>query len=141
MQGEHYLKAAYAYLYIRDFEHAQEAFEKAIASDPFNALYYFHASITALRSEDFDLAMTWALRAAKLEPDNPMYKQHLDVVMAAIYNRDARTAFLNGDVDEAMKRFKSALELDPLNEEAQQALYSLDESYYKVPDTKQEGTS
>jgi tetratricopeptide (TPR) repeat protein len=140
MQGEEYLRAAYGYLYIRDFEHAREAFEKAIAADPENALYYFHASITALRNDLYDLAMMWATQAAELEPHNPMYQQHVDIVLAAIYNREAQIAYTNGDLNRAREQFRAALELDPLNDEALRVLQQLEDSTFEQSNGKQEGT-
>jgi tetratricopeptide (TPR) repeat protein len=140
MQGDQYLRAAYGYLYIRDFLHAKEAFEKAIAANPDNALYYFHASITALRNDLFDLAIIWAMRATELEPDNPMYQQHVDIVQAAIYHREAQEAFANGDFERAIEQFQAALDLDPLNDEALRVLERLKENLFEQSDEKQEGT-
>ncbi len=128
MRGEQFLKAAYAYLFIHDFEHAKKAFEQAIACDPENPLYYFHASITAIRSEELDVAMNWATRAVNLEPDNELYGQHLNVVQATILNRNGREACLNGNTKLAKQQFTMALMLDPLNEDAKQALLALEQS-------------
>ena len=139
MQGDQYLRAAYGYLYIRDFKHAKEAFERAIAADPENALYYFHASITALRNDLFELAMSWAERAVKLEPDNPMYQQHVDIVRSGVYHREAQTAFANGDFEHAIAQFQAALELDPLNDEAFRVLELLNEKAFEQANEKQEG--
>lgn len=125
MYGELYLKAAYAYLYIRDFDRAKEAFEHAISCEPNNPVYYFYASITALRSDSVDKAFEWAIRAADLQPDEALYSQHVDVVKAAMLTRDAHAAYINGDIDTAVQKYQAALELDPLCEDTVHALQSL----------------
>lgn len=83
MLGERWLKVAFSYLYIRDFNRAMEAFRRAIACDPDNPACYFHASVTALRNEDWEPALAWAAEAARLAPENVLYQEHLRRVQAA----------------------------------------------------------
>ncbi|MCL6515532.1 tetratricopeptide repeat protein [Alicyclobacillus sp.] len=82
MLGERWLKVAFSYLYIRDFDRAMEAFRRAIACEPDNPACYFHGSVTALRNEDWEPALAWAEAAARLAPDNVLYQEHLCRVRA-----------------------------------------------------------
>ncbi len=123
--GENYLKAAYAYLYIRDFERAAESFAKAIESSPDNPEYYFHASLTALRNDCPDLALEWALSAFRLDPDNPLYREHLAVVESSQLTKRGHEAVLEGAEEQAIRLFQEALDRDPLNDEARGCLKRL----------------
>lgn len=125
MAGENYFKAAYSYLYIRDFERATDAFRHAIESDPENPCYYFHASVTALRNGHRALALQWARRATELDPDDPLYRAHLGVVKSNILADQARSARDEGDLTRARLLWLAALRHDPLNEEADVALHAL----------------
>ncbi len=126
MKGEQYLRAAYAYLYIRDFERAETAFERAIESDPANPQYYFHASITALRSDHLDKALFLAKEALRLAPDNELYLEHVNMVEASMLTVDGQQALENGDVDLAKANFQRALERNPLDNTAADALAILE---------------
>lgn len=126
VKGEQYLRAAYAYLYIRDFQRAETAFEQAIASDPDNPQYYFHASITALRSEHRDKALFLAKEALRLQPENELYQEHVKVVEAAILTVDGQQALEKGNIALAREHFHRALERNPLDNTAADALASLE---------------
>lgn len=125
VSGEQYMKAAYAYLYIRDFASAVEAFQRAIACDPENPAYYFRASVTAHRSEQLDLARMWAEEAVALDPENALYRQHLDVILASIAFKQGVQAILNGNYDDAKAWLEAAAAHDPLNTEVRTALSKL----------------
>lgn len=126
--GENYLKAAYAYLYIRDFERAAESFARAIESSPMNPEYYFHASLTALRNDCPDLALEWALSAFRLDPDNPLYREHLAVVESSQLTKQGHDALLVGANERARHFFQEALDRDPLNDEARGCLEELNDN-------------
>lgn len=126
MEGEQFLRAAYAYLYIHDFERAAMAFEKAIASDPDNPEYYFHASITLLRSGNKERALFLAQRAVQLEPENQLYQEHVKMVESSILTEDGQRALERGELDVAREMFNSALERNPLDYAATEALALLD---------------
>jgi len=128
MSGEGYMKAAYAYLYIRDFERAAASFARAIACDPNNPSYYFRASVTAHRSGLYQMAHEFAKQAAELDPDNPMYVGHLDIVEAALSVAKGQAAYIEGDKSLAKAAFEAALERDPLNVDAARALASYTDS-------------
>lgn len=120
--GEGYMKAAYAYLYIRDFARASEAFKRAIESDPTNPTYYFRASVTAHRNGLHELALEFAKQAVEIAPSNALYQSHLDIVEAAILVLEGQAAILEGNMSQAVASFESALERDPLNTDARVAL-------------------
>jgi len=125
MAGEGFFRAAFSYLYIGEYERAMEAFEKAIKADPLQSSYYFHASVTALRNEFLDEARTWAEAAASLEPQSPLYAQHVDTVIAQQWVQQARIAHSGGDTERAKSLLKQAVERDPLNESATDLLEKL----------------
>lgn len=125
MTGENYLKAAYSYLYIRDFAKAADAFRRAIESNPDNPSYYFHASVTALRNDCHNLALEWAEEAVRLEPDNPLYREHQLVVKSSVLTTKGHTSLLEGDESGAVGWFDQALQFDPLNDEARACLERL----------------
>lgn len=120
MSGEQYLKAAYAYLYIQDFERAREAFERAIACDPDNPTYYFRASITAHRSGHLGLARQWALEATLKHPGHALYRQHLATVESSMAILRAKQARADNQRAEAFGALEEALAYDSLNTEAMQ---------------------
>lgn len=120
MSGEQYLKAAYAYLYIHDFERAREAFERAIACDPENPTYYFRASVTAHRSGQLALAKKWAIEATTKNPNHPLYRQHLATVESSIAVQRAIQELEINHREEAFSALEEALAYDPLNTEASQ---------------------
>lgn len=118
MQGEQYLKSAFSYLFIGDYERAVAAFHEAMEADPKNPLFAFHGSVTALRNGDLDLAERWAVRALAIDPTHPMYIQHLQRIRSKREVRMAETAVDQGDQAAANARLERALRLDPLNEQA-----------------------
>lgn len=82
MSGDNFLRAAYGYLYLGDFQKATEAFGRAIEADPDNPSYYYLGSVTAMRNGDWDTAVRWARRATELAPRDPMYNEHARLVEA-----------------------------------------------------------
>lgn len=125
MTGENYFKSAYSYLYIRDFARAEDAFRRAIESNPNNPEYYFHASVTALRNDRLDLASEWVAAATRLDPENPLYREHQAVVRSCVLTRKGHEALLEGSMDEALQAFEEALTQDPMNEDAIRSLEKL----------------
>lgn len=81
MSGENYLRAAYGYLYLGDFEEAMGAFSRAIEAEPDNASYYFFGSVTAMRNEDWQTALRWAQEAVRLAPEEELYQEHVRLVV------------------------------------------------------------
>lgn len=81
MTGDNYLRAAYSYLYIGDYDKASDSFSRAMAENPQNPAYYFYASVTALRSGDANHAKQWAERALDLAPSDAFYQEHLWMVL------------------------------------------------------------
>jgi tetratricopeptide (TPR) repeat protein len=118
VNGERYIKAAFAYLYIREFRRAIESFQRAMEVEPENPVYFFHASVTALRNQMYDYALLWAERAAELAPNNELYAEHLNVVRSSILTAEAMLAKSVGNWAEALRLLHDAMERDPLNEEA-----------------------
>jgi tetratricopeptide (TPR) repeat protein len=118
MSGEQYLKAAYAYLYIHEFERAREAFQQAIACDPENPTYYFRASVTAHRSGQLQLAKQWATQAIERNPYLALYQQHLASVESSLAVLRAKEAQAQNQKSEAFGALEEALAYDPLNTEA-----------------------
>jgi|GEM_PF-5037621 len=80
MRGEDFLRAAFSYLFIGDYQQAQAAFAKAIAANPDSAAFAFHGSVTAWRNGDKEQALAWALQAITLEPENRLYLQHYQMI-------------------------------------------------------------
>lgn len=122
MQGEQYLKSAFSYLFIGDYERAVGAFQDAIEADPKNPLFAFHGSVTALRNGDLDLAERWAVRALATDPTHPMYVQHLQRVRSTREVSVAKDAIGAGNREAANASLERALRLDPLNEQAESML-------------------
>lgn len=122
VSGEQFLRAAYAYLYIRDFDKAAKAFASAIESDPENPEYYFHASITEMRSGHYERALTLAQTAARLSPDNELHREHVKLVESAILTAEGERGLENGHFEQARENFQSALLYNPLNQTAAEAL-------------------
>jgi tetratricopeptide (TPR) repeat protein len=118
VNGERFIKAAFAYLYIREFQRAIESFQRAMEVEPENPVYFFHASLTALRNRMYDNALLWAERAAELAPNNELYAEHLNVVRSSILTAEAMMAKSVGNWAEALRLLHDAMERDPLNEEA-----------------------
>lgn len=122
MQTDRWLKIAYAYLYIRDFDAAKRAFEQAICDQPENPEYHLHASITAMRSGDHEFALTCAINALELEPSNPLYQHHYSVTLAGQLVAQALVCIGAGDYKTAEQNLQEALTLDSLNEQAAMTL-------------------
>jgi tetratricopeptide (TPR) repeat protein len=118
VNGERYIKAAFAYLYIREFRRAIESFQRAMEVEPDNPVYFFHASVTALRNQMYDHALLWAERAAELAPKNALYTEHVNVVRSSMLTAAAMNAKSVGNWAEALRLLHEAIKRDPLNEEA-----------------------
>lgn len=125
MISDIWLRTAYSYLYIRDFDGAKRTFQEAIVNHPNHAEYHFHASVTAFRSHDYDFALETAVAASQLEPDNELYLAHVDIVRSAQLVTIGRAKLSIGEWDEARRCFVEALERDPLNEQAHIGLQML----------------
>ncbi|KPV44859.1 tetratricopeptide repeat protein [Alicyclobacillus ferrooxydans] len=128
MPRERWLKTAYAYLYIRDFDAARRAFEQAIAEDPDNPETYFHASVTALRNGEIAYAEEAAAKAAELAPDNSLYVAHLGAVRAEVLVLKAEKALGEGLILESKQLLEDALTADPLCERAYELQQALEQS-------------
>lgn len=124
MQGEQFLKSAFSYLFIGDYERAVRAFHDAMEADPKNPVFAFHGSVTALRNGDLDLAERWAVRALASDPTHPMYIQHLQRIRSKREVCAAEDAIGAGDRAAAAARLERALTLDPLNEKAASMLFT-----------------
>lgn len=118
MSADRLIQAAYAYLYIGDFEEAKAAFARAVEEDPADPKPYFCASITAHRSGDYDEAERFVLEALRLEPDAVLYNTHLTTVRASRWLDAGVKAYLKGDVANAILYCETALHIDPLHEAA-----------------------
>ncbi len=128
MVEDRWLKTAYSYLFIRDFEKAMNTFKNAIGSNPQNPAYYFHGSITAVRSGNLAEAIAWAETAKALEPDNELYNQHWHVIRARLLVKQGLEMMQCGRLAEAQLLFASALNHDPLNQEAEHFVSHCDPS-------------
>jgi Tfp pilus assembly protein PilF len=118
MRGDNYLRAAYAYLYIHDFNRASEAFQRAIDTNPDNPEYHFHASVTAVRNGDLEAAWHSAREAVRIAPEEPFYRMHLAFVGSKRLHSWGRRAMAAGDTELAILLLSAAVQADPLNEEA-----------------------
>jgi tetratricopeptide (TPR) repeat protein len=134
---DRWLNTAYSYLFIRDFDKAMDVFRNAICSNPQNPAYYFHASITAVRSGNLTEAIIWAESAKTLEPDNDLYKQHWHVIRAKLLVKDGLEMLQRGRLAEAQHLFASALSHDPLNQEAEYFVSHCDPSSAILDATEQ----
>ncbi|MFB5189362.1 tetratricopeptide repeat protein [Alicyclobacillus fastidiosus] len=137
MSAARLIQAAYAYLYIGDFAEAKAAFERAIQEEPDNAEAYFCASITAHRSGHNEEAEAYIERAMSLSPDVALYSAQYHTIRASRFVEQARLAYIEGQVDAALRLLEQAVAEDPLNDEAQamktelSALHPSDEDAFK----------
>lgn len=125
MNSDRHLQIGYAYLYIRDFARAAQAFEEAIVQDPTNPECYFHASMTAHRNNLLDLAEQRAIQALQLDATNPLYRQHLEEVIASKLVLEAEQEVEHGNILGAKQKLLEAIERDPLNHQAEMQLHHL----------------
>jgi tetratricopeptide (TPR) repeat protein len=123
--GESYFRAAFSYLYIRDFERALAAFRAAIASNPEEPRYYFHGSLTAWRNGDLQLAEHWAKQAVVLAPTHSLYRHHWLWMRGQRLLERARRALARGDLEAAARYARAASRCDPLDEAARSLLRQL----------------
>lgn len=122
MSADKFIRAAYAYLYIGDFEEAKAAFARAIEEEPTNPEPYFCASITAHRSGEYEEAERFVLEALRLDPSALLYQTHLKTVRASRWLDAGVNAYIKGNVSDAIACCKKALDIDPLHEAAQAQL-------------------
>jgi tetratricopeptide (TPR) repeat protein len=114
--GNGKIKEAYLEIFHGDYEKAIEAFKKAIEQDPDNASFYYKLSITCARSNKLDAAINAAEIAHSLEPEEPRYKIHLDMLRSRERCNKAKD-LLDDPIQttHAITLLKQALKLDPLN--------------------------
>ncbi|MCY0888194.1 MAG: tetratricopeptide repeat protein [Alicyclobacillaceae bacterium] len=118
MDGDYFMRKGYAHLYDQHFDLAREAFLQAIACNPTNPDYYFHASVTLHRNGQLQEALTLAERAATLCPENDLYRQHREEVIASLLVEDAKHWLSKRRYEEALRCYAEAKMWDPLNEQA-----------------------
>ena len=124
MVQDPWLRTAYSYLYIRNFDKALDSFRRAMDSDPTNPEYRFHASITAFRSGLTDLARQWGQEAVDLDPESELYRQHLGVVQSKQWVTEGVAAETRGELEVAIDAYGEAVQADPFNQEAHELLQS-----------------
>lgn len=129
MSGERFIHSAYAYLYIGSFERAELAFSRAIEMEPDNPEPYFLASITAHRNQSYEEALQLAQKATELAPEETLYRAHLNTVQASLLVEQAKSAYIQGDTACALRMYQSAIESDPLHDEARSQLSELCQLY------------
>ncbi|WP_442601075.1 tetratricopeptide repeat protein [Paenibacillus sp. KN14-4R] len=116
MESDFHIKKAYESLLLSDFEAAIDWFHKAIQSDPHNASLYYRLSITYFRSNKLMKAGQYAHQAALLEPDNEVYRLHVERLQAQELVKQAQLG-LDGSAESAYTAIlliTQALEWDPL---------------------------
>ncbi|GMA48712.1 hypothetical protein GCM10025857_00690 [Alicyclobacillus contaminans] len=118
MPDSPWFQTACAYLFIRDFDRALNAFRRAMEEHPDDPDCYFHASITALRSGRLDDAERWAAEARRLSPQDSLYEAHWQRVQADRLVEHSLRAWRNGLTEDALRLVQKALELNPLNDQA-----------------------
>ncbi len=120
MDGETCLRQAYEAIFHGDFESAIYWFGQAIAIEPHNAAYHYKGSITCARSGKLALAMTYALRAVELNPEDPDYQLNLRTITARQRILDARNllSLPVPEVEKSLGLLKEAAQFDPLSAEA-----------------------
>lgn len=129
MSTDRLIHAAYAYLYIGDFQQAKAAFERAANEHPERPEPLFLASITALRSGMYDEAERLIRQALCLSPLSTTYQTQLALVQASAWNASARAAYIDGHVEEALLCCQNALDADPQNDEALQLIADIARRY------------
>jgi tetratricopeptide (TPR) repeat protein len=120
MDGETCLRQAYEAIFQGDFESAVFWFGQAIAFEPENAAYLYKGSVTCARSGKLSLAMTYALKAVELNPEDSTYQMNLRVIMARQRILDARNllSLSTPDTEKSLVLLKEAAYFDPLSAEA-----------------------
>lgn len=119
-QAEQQIQKAYQAILDSDFEQAIEWFERAIDLDPDNAVYHFKLSITYMRSNKLEQALTHAEKALQLDDGNEQYMQHIHNIRAR-QQTAAVQKMLAGRPDQtemAINGLKQAVEMDPLYADA-----------------------
>lgn len=75
-----YTSTALEYYIKKDYKNAYEWFNKAVVTDPKNALYRYNLGSILTALMDFSAAEKEMLEATKLDPENQTYKIGLDIV-------------------------------------------------------------
>jgi len=143
MDGETCLRQANEAILQGDFESAIFWFGQAIAIEPENAAYHYRGSVTCARSGKLTQAMTYALRAVELNPDEPSYQLNLRMIMSRKKILDARQllSLPSPDIELSIAHLKDASQLDPLSAEARLMLgilYRLQRNYKLALDSLQD---
>ena len=125
MTGQNYLRAAYAYLYIGDYQSAAAAFQRAVDAEPDNPDFWFAGSITLLRNGRLRDAMAWARAAVRLDPADVLYHSHLLQVQSAWLTERAMQAVERRQSTCAVAMLQEAVRRDPCNAEAARRLEQL----------------
>ncbi|MFC4302864.1 tetratricopeptide repeat protein [Cohnella boryungensis] len=134
MNGDACLQQAYDAILQGDFEAAIRWFGQAISLEPDNADYYYRGSITCARSGKTSLAMSYARKAAELNPDEPSYRLHLCALLSRERIALAKQWLHLPEPDNGavVAILKEAIQLDPLAAEAKLLLgiaYRAERSY------------
>ncbi|MBO8170736.1 MAG: tetratricopeptide repeat protein [Bacillaceae bacterium] len=117
--GEDYIHRAYNAILQKDYRLAVYYFKKAIQSDPDNASYRYKLSITHARNNDLAEALKEAEAACYLNPDVPLYRQHLDSMKSRYLTQKAHDAMEKGEETTAIESLlQQAISLNPLNTDA-----------------------
>ena len=137
------------YAGIRFYEHAVEAYERAIQFDPDYATAHHNLGVVHYKMGSFNEAQTELETAIELWPDMPRFHYTLGVVLkddkklpaaierfsraismapdyARAYYRRGRAYFYNGDMEKACSDLETVIKLDP---ELHDAFYNLGEIY------------
>ncbi|HEY0827788.1 MAG TPA: tetratricopeptide repeat protein [Bacilli bacterium] len=120
MDGDQFVKKAYASILAHDFEQAISWFEQAIAADPGNASYHYKLSITCARSNKLHKAIEHAQKAIELNKTREEYQFHLYNLRAKdlIIHAGKYLHYDNRNHLMAISLLKQAIALDPLAIEA-----------------------
>lgn len=120
-----YIRKAYEAIVNQDYEQAAGWFAKAVEQEPDNASHHYRYSITLARSDKLAKALEHAERAAMLDPDDPGYRMHLNVLKARrlLLEADGLLADDGAAVpDCAIGMLEEAVRLDPLSVKARLVL-------------------
>ena len=140
MASERWIAKAYKAILDGDFQQAVVCFEEAVRLEPDNAEFHYKLSVTCSRSGRLDRALSAAQKAAELAPENVVYREQLQQVMAK--ELTARASVLMGsnalllglewewnqpvlpddnreaDHSQAITMLRRAIQMDPLSADA-----------------------
>lgn len=121
MENDPYIRKAYDAILRQDYEQAADWFSLAVAREPDNASHHYRFSITLARSDKWQRALEHAEKAARLDPDVPAYRLHLNRLLARrlLFEAEGLLAEKEGSgATAAIGRLTQATALDPLSVEA-----------------------